>query len=135
MITENKITAFKAQSTIDAKRHRLENKFLEEYALLYTHNGQIKEALILRIYGTPAKNTACLWVNLHEKNIHASGSFSATGYGYHRPSEAAHVAFKNAGFEFEKSIAGRGESAIRDLIYAVAIHFELNNPYIHEANG
>ena len=52
--------------------------------------------------------------------IHTQGSGSAGGYGYHRPSAAAHEAIHNAGFRLSQAIDGRGDSAITDALCAIA---------------
>jgi len=110
--------------------HRREKGGLyREYAALvpsqYRPN-EMQAVVSLRLYW-PGQTTcyACLWVT-HKKSVLpdggtcVNGSGSAGGYGYCKASAAAAEAIRNAGFELESSIAGVGETAIRDAVLAVA---------------
>ena len=66
-------------------------------------------------------DSAALWVNDYTNSeINTSGTGSAGGYGYHRPSAAASEAIRNAGIELDQNISGRGDSAIEDAVKAIA---------------
>lgn len=95
--------------------NRKEKHFTAQYSIV---TGDYSQPVILRLYGTQAKNYACLWVNY--KEVHISGGGSAGGYGYHRPSAAAQVAINNAGIALSADIDGRGDSAIQDALKAIA---------------
>lgn len=75
----------------------------------------------LRIYGTGARQYACIWVHdSSHSGISTSGTGWAGGYGYHRPSAAASEAITNAGFTLSESISGVGDSAIEQAVKAIA---------------
>lgn len=102
---------------LKAKAHRKENNFMEQFTGIVVDNDDVREAVVLRIYGTSARNTACLWYNNGEN--WADGSGSAGGYGYHRPSAAVQEALERAGVTLSEDISGRGDSAIRDAVQAL----------------
>lgn len=52
--------------------------------------------------------------------LHQSGSGSAGGYGYHRPSAAVQEAATNAGFKFTRAFDGVGDSAVEEAVLAMA---------------
>lgn len=113
------IKALNAKDAINAKAHRKEKNFMEEYIGLAVVNGKIKTVVNLRTYGTQARNTVCLWFHNEGWTISGSGSGSAGGYGYHRPSAAASEAFKKAGVELSVDINGRGDTAMKDAVLAL----------------
>ena len=105
---------------INAKAHRKGDNFQESYSGLAVVDGEIVEAVILRIYGTQARNYCCLWVQ--GNGIYSSGSGQAGGYGYHRASAAAQAAFETAGIKLKDAIDGRGDSAIKDAVEVLLKH-------------
>lgn len=109
-----KITEINFKDGINAKAHRKENNFQAEYLGIAVVDGAIKVAVNLRIYGTQAKNYCCLWYNNGDK--WGSGSGSAGGYGYHRPSSAADSALLSAGVVLDESIDSRGDTAMREAV-------------------
>lgn len=120
----------KRNEGINAKAHRRENAFMEQYSII---DSDFNEVLTLRIYGTNAKNYACVWTS--EKTNWSNGSGSAGGYGYHRPSAAAEEALKKAGFDFSP-ISGRGDSAIKECLENVAKDvFKLKKYIVHRAHS
>ena len=104
--------------------HRKENKcYFDSYTALaactnYEGKPDLKPVVEIRLYGTGNSNTAAIWV--HAEPIHTSGTGSAGGYGYHRPSAAAAEAIRNAGIELDGDISGRGDSAIEEAVKAIA---------------
>lgn len=101
------------------------------------NDGRMPEPISARIYGTGSGNTACLWINAtnkkHPEGIHTSGSGRAGGYGYHRPSAALGEAIVNAGFTLDESISGRGESAMREAMLAIAKEIGVKRPALVES--
>lgn len=94
--------------------NRKEDKIIHGYKVILS---DFSEAIDLRIYGTNAKNYACIWIN--HADLHVSGGGNAGGYGYHRPSAAVSCAIRNAGIELSQSISGVGDSAIRQALEAI----------------
>lgn len=83
---------------------------------------------------------ASIWVNIKDMNkpktwqyASTSGTGSAGGYGYHKPSAAVQEALTSAGIEFHARdktrhyIDGVGDSAIRSALLAVAYSAGYNN--------
>jgi len=138
-MTTTKKIEFAPINNINARAHRKENNFLNEFCLISFDKGEFTTPVTLRIYGTNAMNYACLWIGGNfagfEGYLSASGSGSAGGYGYHRPSAAAAIAFEKAGVKLPFSIDGRGESAIEDALKALAKHLKIKKFYIHRAHA
>ena len=119
---------------MSARSHRKKNNFMEQYTGFALIDGVLREIVILRIYGTNAKNYACLWYNNTDE--WGSGSGSAGGYGYHRPSAAAQEAFEKAGVTLSEDINGRGDSAIREAVEALAkALFPRKKVFIHKSHA
>lgn len=140
----------KGVSNIEGKKHCKENHFYQQYSLICfdpsktegchsVYENGFSEVVILRLYATQARNAtqartyACVW--LHTSSCHQAGSGMASGYGYHRGSQAAERAFKQAGITFDTPIGGVGEYAIRNALKAIAIELGLPHYYIIEAYG
>ena len=107
----------------------------------YTEGREYPEIVTVRTYGTATKNYCCMWVALpaghgpnYPQGLYTSGSGSAGGYGYHRPSEALRAALHNAGFDLSEDISGRGDSAMVAAIAAVAAMLGVKSPIITVAN-
>lgn len=79
---------------------------------------KIKELVDARIYGTQARNYACVWIK--RDGAWTAGSGYAGGYGYHRPSAALEVALEKAGVTLSSQIGGVGDDAMKEALYAVA---------------
>jgi hypothetical protein len=114
--------------------HRRENSFLEEYTGFVIIDKQLRSVVTLRIYGTNAKNYACLWYN--DTKQWGNGSGSAGGYGYHRPSAAAQEAFEKGGVVLSEDIDGRGDGAIVRAVEALTrCLFPRKKVYFHKAHS
>lgn len=124
--------------------HRKErNGFMQEYAAIvipgpedYRAKYRRAHAVVtLRIYGTDARNYACIWTSGEAPEHSRNGSGSAGGYGYHRPSAAAQEAINNAGFVLSQRIDGVGDSAIESAVLAVAAAIGFPDAVIHIAHA
>ncbi len=107
--------------------HRKENHFVEQYTAVVFNGKEAYDAVTLRIYATDAKTYCCLWINDNYSwskgariSCFRSGSGSTGGYGYHKASAAAQEAIINAGITLSEDINGRGDTAIKDAVYAIA---------------
>lgn len=107
---------------------------MQEFCAIVKQGNEFKTPVILRTYGTQAKNYACLWVN--NSPYHGSGSGSADGYGYHRPSAAAAEAIRTTGIVLNEDISGRGDGAIELAVLAIAkaLHPRAKI-YVHKAHA
>jgi hypothetical protein len=81
-----------------------------------------KEPVSVRTYmnhKTPSgSNHAAVWIHTKDGR-HTSGTGSAGGYGYHRPSAAVQFALDAAGVKLAQPIDGVGDGAIREAIEAI----------------
>ena len=124
------ITAFAPRRNLNLA-HRKEDQAFYSFSLIDLDAG--KERAVIRLYNsaTGRLNFACLWIN----DPWASGSGRAGGYGYHRPSAAAHEAFRAAGITLAEPIDGRGDSAIQEAMEALGAHLGIKRATILKANG
>lgn len=131
----NKLIEFKCLEGIQARKHRREKNFQEEFSLILFDKelNKFQSVISLRIYGTQAKNYACLWVS--NNGMYSNGSGSAGGYGYHRPSAAVQEAMESAGIKLDRSISGVGDSAIIGALHAIAKYLGLVNYCINVSAG
>ena len=122
-----KATYNKNAKTKFSSFHRKETKcFFDSYSAIVIRpdlegKPSVFTPVELRLYGTGNSNSAAIWVNDHTNSeINTSGTGSAGGYGYHRPSAAASEAIRNAGIELDQDISGCGDSAIEEAVKAIA---------------
>lgn len=97
--------------------HRKEKYFSKAYIGVVVVDGDILEVVDLRLYETPSRTYACIW--LFGKMIYKNGSGYAGGYGYHLDSAAAGQAIENAGIQLSERIHGAGDRAIRQAVLAI----------------
>lgn len=108
------LTITESNDSAKIRQNRKENHFVHEYSAI---NTALEKIVSLRIYATNSTHYACIWVH---GDKYTSGGGKAGGYGYHRASQAAMIAIDNAGIQLSEQIGGRGESAIRDAVLAIA---------------
>lgn len=130
---ENRVKEFNPQEGIQARKHRREKNFQEEFSVIAWNGEKFQSVITLRVYGTQAKNYACLWVS--NGGVYANGSGSAGGYGYHRPSAAVEEAMERAGIRLEKHIGGVGDTAIIGGLNAICEYLGIKVYCINVANG
>jgi hypothetical protein len=126
------------QPTNDFPTHkfRKEEHFYKQFSVINTAKSErfAHSAVILRLYATPSRIYACLWIN--EGDHHLSGGGYAGGYGYHKASAAAQAAISAAGITLDASIAGVGDDAIREALLAISNHINPEGKFItHEAHA
>lgn len=97
------------------RNHRKENHYQGSYIIV---DKALNVKLDCRVYGTAAKNYACIWMSGEGRMY--SGSGDANGYGYHRTSQAVGHAIKGMGIELQQPIEGRGDSAMEEALKAIA---------------
>ena len=106
--------------------------------ILITHKaGDFKEPVVVRWYmsrsGDGAGPVYCsLWV--HSSPYHVSGRGKAGGCGYHKGSAAFRDAYDSAGIELDKDVYGRGDSFVKEAIFAIgeALGFSIEEMHICE---
>ena len=120
-MTDNLVVEMKPARGINTT-HRREKHFAGEYIAVRLDTGACIVSLREYSSSTGGSNSCCVWIADRESGTYASGSGTAGGYGYHRPSAAAHQAIRAAGFTLRDDIDGFGESATRDAVAAIARH-------------
>lgn len=115
--------------------HRKANNFYSEYVLYGLEDLPNPYKIItVRFYTTATNVYCCVWT--HTSNFDfTSGSSKAGGYGYHKGSAAFEYALNDAGFTFDKAIAGIGEQAITKALEAIAKLAGYENILIHYAHA
>jgi hypothetical protein len=115
-----------------------EKELINAYSVVAVHKGRPVEAVTARAYMGRSRNAsvvyASIWCRPADRNAAwAAGHGSAGGYGYHKESAAFDDAIMSAGIDLygdvygredkptkRASIAGVGESAMRDAFEAIA---------------
>lgn len=99
-------------------------------------DGTIAALVTLRTYtrGGSMTTTAAIWTHSADRTDHRSGTGTTTGCGYHRPSEAAAAAIRNAGIDLSQRIDGVGDSAIASAVLAIARALGAKRPALITAN-
>ena len=106
--------------------------------VLVTHkDGEFKEPVVVRWYmsrsGDGASPVYCsMWINHHP--YYVSGRGVAREYGYHKGSAAFRDAYDSAGIELDKDVYGRGDSLVREAMFAIggALGFDQSEMHICE---
>jgi hypothetical protein len=100
--------------------HRKEKGFYKETSILDPRDGS---AVVIARWYWPGRDGAsncycCIWI--YGDTVHGRGAGKAGGYGYHKESAALAYALDDAGIALTEDIGGRGDSATRDALEAVA---------------
>ena len=110
---------------------------VKQMILIAYKGGEFSEPVTVRWYmsrsGDGASPVYCsMWV--HCSPYYVSGRGVAKGYGYHKASAAFQEACDSAGIELSQSVDGRGDSSVRDALFAIgaALGFERTELYICE---
>lgn len=128
-----KVTIKDFNHTGKIAQNRKEKHFCQQFTMIDT---LFNEIAVLRIYNTQATTYACVWVNSSSARVHVAGGAKSSGYGYHRASDAAQNAFKDAGISFSDDISGRGDGAIEWALRSVAGYLKVESPvHIFKANS
>ena len=103
------------------------------FVLVGFKNGEFQELVTARCYMSYNSDGASpvyasVWVNGYRNNkqkeyISASGQGRASGYGYHKTSQAIQDALTDAGFTLSEDIGGRGTSCIKSALMAIGDYF------------
>ena len=136
------IIKFELKEGINAKSHRKEKHFTDEYVVLNlapNDNPNCNRTIItVRFYHTPAISYCCIWLRVGDIRSwwsSSSGSGKAEGYGYHRESQAFENALTSCGIEFDEGIGGRGGSIYSEAILRIASKLGYNHLYIHHSHA
>ena len=121
---------FESDHTQNAINHGGKKELVNQQKLVVYYKGELRTLLDVRFYmgrSSSASVVYCsLWLHDDKNNRWMSGTGSAGGYGYHKESAAMDSALTSAKIRlYEKRdkyvhIDGRGESAIRDAMTAIA---------------
>lgn len=94
-----------------------EKELIQRRVAVVLHKGKMREAVIVNVHGTNARNYVSVWA--HNDLRSYAGHGWAGGYGYHRPSAAMGAALKSAGITLDEDIDGRGSSAMDEAMKAI----------------
>lgn len=111
--------------------YRREKSFWQSYSLIDLDAG--KEVASVRFYGSGETVYCVAWFWGEIEG--ARGYGKACGYGYHKASAAMAEALQAAGFRFDGSIGGVGETAMKDALLAIAAHVGIARTMIHYAHA
>lgn len=120
------------------RRGRMENHFTREYAAINPANNTAP--VVLRLYCTPNDTWGCvLWVSDDKHDRYGSGGWRGrsnnTSGGYHKASEAADMAIRDAGIVLDENISGAGDTAIYEAVKAIAAAVVGESYILHVAHA
>lgn len=103
----------------------LDKELISAWALVCDVPGRgLIQTAIFRCWMGKSRNAstvyASVWVNDSKNYDSTSGHGKAGGGGYHKASAAIGYAIDNAGIKLSQDICGRGDSAIEDVLFAIA---------------
>ena len=132
LIHSYKVIAYEPALKLDSESYLKPNPLHKGYG----EAPNFQEIIDLRLYMSRSGDGASpiygsIWIN--GNNQHTSGSGTAGGYGYHKGSAAAGDAISSAGIALDKDINGRGDSAIKEALIAIARAMGFNDTCIVEA--
>ena len=111
---------------------------VKQAVLIACKAGEFSEPVTVRWYmsrsGDGASPVYCaLWVRCSP--YYVSGRGVAKGYGYHKASAAFQEACDSAGIELLQPVDGRGDSSVRDALYAVGAALGFERAELHICEG
>ena len=111
---------------------------IKTMVLITCKAGEFSEPITVRWYaswsGDGASLVYCaLWVRCSP--YYVSGRGVAKGYGYHKASAAFQEACDSAGIELSQPVDGRGDSSVRDALYAVGAALGFERAELHICEG
>lgn len=160
MQKEMKCTHVPAKDTSNVSMsHRKENNPCDVYKLIAMYKGEFQEVADIRIYypkGNGSRVYCCAWirqntwsdtykytrfsptpekVKTNKKSHWWNGSGYVDGWGYHKPSSAIEEALESAGFKFNKSFGGCGDSTAEEAIKAIGRKLGYKKTHLVKAYG
>jgi hypothetical protein len=114
----------------------MENHFVREYAAINPANNAAP--VVLRLYCTNNGTWGCaVWVG--NGTVSGAGGWRGrsnnTSGGYHKASEAAEMAIRDAGISLSEHISGAGDTAIYEAVKAIAAVVVGDNYILHVAHA
>lgn len=105
------------------------NKELIERLLLVWYDSkarQIETLVDARCWMSRSSSASVVYCSIWVDGPNAgwSGYGTAGGYGYHKASAALAEAIRSAGWELDKGLDGRGDSAMREALMAIGRHLK-----------
>lgn len=86
------------------------------------HNAPLKEIISTRWYTGKSNQASTVYCNLYlYADCRNNGTGKAGGYGYDKQSAALQDAIESAGVKLDTAIDGRGSSASREALEAIAV--------------
>ena len=111
---------------------------IKTMVLITCKAGEFSEPVTVRWYmsrsGDGASPVYCS-LRIHCSPYYVSGRGIARGYGYHKASAAFQEACDSAGIELSQSVDGRGDSSVRDALYAIGQALGFERAELHICEG
>jgi hypothetical protein len=112
-------------------------EMVSAYSAVGVINGELREVVTVRCYMGRSSSASVVYASIwvHTPNGYTGGKGKAGGYGYCKESAAIGEAITSAGIELSQSIDGRGVSAIREAMEAIAIACGVNGEVLIITHG
>jgi hypothetical protein len=106
----------------NAIKYDKEKELIRSWNVIVNSNDGLKNIITARCYMGRSASASTMYASIwiYDEKHHTSGSGKAGGYGYHKQSAAISDAIESAGIELNEDISGRGDSAIKEALEAIA---------------
>ena len=105
-----------------AVNYGVNKELVSTWNVIVNSNDGLKNIITARCYMGRSASASTMYASIwiYDEKHHTSGSGKAGGYGYHKQSAAISDAIESAGIELNEDISGRGDSAIKEALEAIA---------------
>ena len=106
----------------NAINYGVKKELVSTWNVIVNSNDGLKNIITARCYMGRSASASTMYASIwiYDEKHHTSGSGKAGGYGYHKQSAAISDAIESAGIELNEDISGRGDSAIKEALEAIA---------------
>ena len=106
----------------NAINYGVKKELVSTWNVIVNSNAELKNIITARCYMGRSASASTMYASIwiYDEKHHTSGSGKAGGYGYHKQSAAISDAIESAGIELNEDISGRGDSAIKEALEAIA---------------
>lgn len=129
---DNKINADITSITTNQNysANRKVKHYIRSYVVVAILNDELHELVDCRLYDTGSTAYCCLLIHDELNGIYGSGAGKVSAYGKHLTSEAVEIAINQAGIRLDQKIGGKGENAIKKVLYAIGQAFNYEKCYV-----
>lgn len=123
---------FKTLNASNARNYSGDKELTRSFDVIGCKDGSMRELMTVRCWMGRSRSASTVYASIWTYQPWMSGTGRAGGYGYCKTSAAVGDAIRSADIELDSDINGRGESAIREALTAIALEMGYTNVLIVE---